>query len=138
MEKLAAEDRSDLYALAKKAYSLVAAVDRNRTVEDVTETLRKVYNPHKNALLAYQPRMDLTFDPAQRQGQLRQRHIILLQHEGRTLTLHQFLGLLEQMRALTQNVLEEQDRLLLTKQDSEQVSAHFRSKIQKERQSANL
>lgn len=208
VDKIAACDQTALYHLARQAESQMNGADRERTLEQVGEALRKNFQAHNNMLLAYHPKLELVFDPPEAPDMLRQRYTITLQKDGSEMTLYQFIASLQADIALTESVLEEndrrlfedilletishklrrrinesqkwcedmtalmgtmhtsmglrfsldwkprkaeteeeldtvklvsllnKDRMLLTKQDSEMVSAHFRAKVRKERQSA--
>lgn len=129
VDKAAPIDQADIPDLARKASSLVNAADRERTLEQVGEALRKNYQSHNNELLKYQPRLELVFDPPENLGMLRQRFTITLQKDGREMNLYQFIASLQEDIALTESVLEENDRKLFEDILLETISHKLRRRI---------
>lgn len=129
VEKVPPIDSGDLPSLAHQASSLINAADRERSLEQVGESLRKNYQSHNNALLKYQPKLELVFDPPETSGMLRQRFTITLQKDGREMSLYQFITSLQADIALTESVLEENDRKLFEDILLETISHKLRRRI---------
>lgn len=129
VDKVATIDQNDSYNLARQASSLINAADRERSLEQVGEALRKNYTSHNNELLRYQPKLELVFDPSEYPGMLRQRFTITLQKDGREMSLYQFIISLQEDIALTESVLEENDRKLFEDILLETISHKLRRRI---------
>lgn len=129
LDKVATIDQSDPYTLARQTSSLINAADRERSLEQVGEALRKNYTSHNNELLRYQPKLELVFDPSEYPGMLRQRFTITLQKDGREMSLYQFIVSLQEDIALTESVLEENDRKLFEDILLETISHKLRRRI---------
>jgi len=129
VDRISVNDPTALYDLARGASSRINAADRERTLEQVGESLRKNYTSHNNELLKYQPRLDLTFDPPACPGMLRQRFTITLQKDGREMSLYQFISSLQEDIVLTESVLEENDRKLFEDILLETISHKLRRRI---------
>lgn len=129
VDKIAPIDQADIPDLARRASSLINAADRERTLEQMGEALRKNYQSHNNELLKYQPKLELVFDPPENPGMLRQRFTITLQKDGREMSLHQFIASLQEDIALTESVLEENDRKLFEDILLETISHKLRRRI---------
>lgn len=130
VEKLTATEQTDMDNLARQASSLIVAADRERSFEQVAEALRKNYASHNNELLRYQPKFELVFAPPAYSGMLRQRSTITLQKDGREMSLYQFIVSLQNDIALTESVLEENDRKLFEDILLETISQKLRRRIQ--------
>ena len=91
--------------------------------------MRKNYTSHNNELLRYQPKLELVFDPSEYPGMLRQRFTITLQKDGREMSLYQFIVSLQEDIALTESVLEENDRKLFEDILLETISHKLRRRI---------
>ena len=129
VDRISGVDSTAPYDLARGASGLINAADRERTLEQVGESLRKNYTSHNNELLKYQPRLDLAFDPPANPGMLRQRYTITLQKDGREVSLYQFLSSLQEDIELTKSVLEENDRKLFEDILLETISHKLRRRI---------
>lgn len=129
VDKVAPVEQADVPDLARQASSLINAADRERTLEQVGEALRKNYQSHNNELLKYQPKLELVFDPPENMGMLRQRFTITLQKDGREMSLYQFITSLQEDIALTESVLEENDRKLFEDILLETISQKLRRRI---------
>lgn len=129
VDKAAATDQTDLRTLAHQTSSLIFAADRERSFEQVGEALRKNYMSHNNELLRYQPKLELVFDPSEYPGMLRQRFTITLQKDGREMSIYQFIASLQADIALTESVLEENDRKLFEDILLETISHKLRRRI---------
>lgn len=129
VDKVAAFDQTDLRNLARETGSLISAADRDRTVEQVGEALRKNFQSHNNMLLAYHPKLEMIFDPPEYPGMLRQRFTITLQKDSREMSLYQFISSLQADVALTESVLEENDRKLFEDILLETISHKLRRRI---------
>ncbi|MDD3335276.1 MAG: TIGR02680 family protein [Eubacteriales bacterium] len=120
--------------LATRAVGKIQPIDRERTHELISESLRNNYQQHNNTLLKYQPRMELCLDAPDTPGCLRQRLIITLQREGKALTLYQFISLLENDVLQLETLLEQQDRELFENILSDTISHKLRARIEESRQ----
>ena len=129
VDKVAAISQTNLYTLARQTSSLINAADRERSLEQVGEALRINYSSHNNELLRYQPKLELVFDPPEYPGMLRQRFTITLQKDGREMNLYQFIASLQEDIALTESVLEENDRKLFEDILLETISHKLRRRI---------
>lgn len=129
LDKVATINQTDPYTLARQTSSLIPAADRERSLEQVGEALRKNYTSHNNELLRYQPKLELVFDPSEYPGMLRQRFTITLQKDGREMSLYQFIVSLQEDIALTESVLEENDRKLFEDILLETISHKLRRRI---------
>lgn len=129
VDKVAPIDQTDLPNLARQASSLINATDRERTMEQVGEALRKNYQSHNNELLKYHPKLELVFDPPENPGMMRQRFTITLQKDGREMSLYQFIASLQEDIGLTESVLEENDRKLFEDILLETISHKLRRRI---------
>lgn len=129
VEKVASMDKQDLPELARQASSLIQAADRERTPEQMGEALRKNFLSHNSELHKYHSNLDLIFDPSRQSGMLRQRYAITLQKDGREMSLYQFLSSLQEDIALTESVLEENDRKLFEDILLETISHKLRRRI---------
>lgn len=129
VDKVAAITQTDPCTLARQTSSLIPAADRERSLEQVGEALRKNYTSHNNELLRYQPKLELAFDPSEYPGMLRQRFTITLQKDGREMSLYQFIASLQEDIALTESVLEENDRKLFEDILLETISHKLRRRI---------
>ncbi len=129
VDKVNATNPVDPCTLARQVSSLVNAADRERSPEQVGEALRKNYTSHNNELLRYQPKLELVFDPPEYPGMLRQRFTITLQKDGREMSLYQFIASLQEDIALTESVLEENDRKLFEDILLETISHKLRRRI---------
>lgn len=129
LDKVATINQTDSYTLARQTSSLIPAADRERSLEQVGEALRKNYTSHNNELLRYQPKLELVFDPSEYPGMLRQRFTITLQKDGREMSLYQFIVSLQEDIALTESVLEENDRKLFEDILLETISHKLRRRI---------
>ena len=128
MEKLQA-DACDIRTAAERAGALIYVADRERTLEQVGEALRKNFQAHNNMLLAYHPKLEMVFNPPEFPGMLRQRFTITLQKDGREMSLYQFIVSLQADIALTESVLEENDRKLFEDILLETISHKLRRRI---------
>lgn len=129
VDKVASINQTDPCTLARQASSLISATDRERSLEQVGEALRKNYSSHNNELLRYQPKLELVFEPSQYPGMLRQRFTITLQKDGREMSLYQFIASLQEDISLTESVLEENDRKLFEDILLETISHKLRRRI---------
>lgn len=129
VDKVATINQTDPCTLARQTSSLIPAADRERSLEQVGEALRKNYTSHNNELLRYQPKLELVFDPSEYPGMLRQRFTITLQKDGREMSLYQFIVSLQEDIALTESVLEENDRKLFEDILLETISHKLRRRI---------
>lgn len=129
LDKVATINQTDPYTLARQTSSLIPAADRERSIEQVGEALRKNYTSHNNELLRYQPKLELVFDPSEYPGMLRQRFTITLQKDGSEMSLYQFIVSLQEDIALTESVLEENDRKLFEDILLETISHKLRRRI---------
>lgn len=129
VDKVAAITQTDPCTLTRQTSSLIPAADRERSLEQVGEALRKNYTSHNNELLRYQPKLELAFDPSEYPGMLRQRFTITLQKDGREMSLYQFIASLQEDIALTESVLEENDRKLFEDILLETISHKLRRRI---------
>lgn len=129
LDKVATINQTDPYTLARQTSSLIPAADREHSLEQVGEALRKNYTSHNNELLRYQPKLELVFDPSEYPGMLRQRFTITLQKDGREMSLYQFIVSLQEDIALTESVLEENDRKLFEDILLETISHKLRRRI---------
>lgn len=129
VEKASPIDQTDIPNLARQASSLISSADRERTLEQVGEALRKNYQSHNNELLKYQPRLELVFAPSESLGMLRQRFTITLQKDGREMSLYQFIASLQEDIVLTESVLEENDKKLFEDILLETISHKLRRRI---------
>lgn len=129
VDKVASINQTNPCTLARQASSLIPAADRERSLEQVGEALRKNYSSHNNELLRYQPKLELVFDTSEYPGMLRQRFTITLQKDGREMSLYQFITSLQEDIALTESVLEENDRKLFEDILLETISHKLRRRI---------
>lgn len=129
VDKVASIIQTDPCTLARQASSLIPAADRERSLEQVGEALRKNFSSHNNELLRYQPKLELVFDPSQYPGMMRQRFTITLQKDGREMSLYQFIASLQEDISLTESVLEENDRKLFEDILLETISHKLRRRI---------
>jgi len=129
VEKVMVNDKMELPELARQASSLIQAADRERTLEQIGEVLRNNFQSHNNELLKYHPKLELVFDPPEKEGMLRQRFTITLQKDGREMNLYQFIASLQEDIALTESVLEENDRKLFEDILLETISHKLRRRI---------
>ena len=129
MGKAAPVDQMDVPSLAHQVFSLVNASDREKTMEQLGEALRKNYQSHNNELLKYHPKLELVFDPPEKEGMLRQRFTITLQKDGREMSLYQFIASLQEDIALTEAVLEDNDKKLFEDILLETISHKLRKRI---------
>lgn len=129
VEKVMVNDKMELPELARQASSLIQAADRERTLEQIGEVLRNNFQSHNNELLKYHPKLELVFDPPEKEGMLRQRFTITLQKDGREMSLYQFIASLQEDIALTESVLEENDRKLFEDILLETISHKLRRRI---------
>lgn len=129
VDKVNSNNQTDPYTLARQASSFINAADRDRSLEQVGEALRKNYTSHNNELLRYQPKLELVFDPSEYPGMPRQRFTITLQKDGREMSLYQFIASLQEDIALTESVLEENDRKLFEDILLETISHKLRRRI---------
>ena len=127
--KAAPVDQMDVPSLAHQVFSLVNASDREKTMEQLGEALRKNYQSHNNELLKYHPKLELVFDPPEKEGMLRQRFTITLQKDGREMSLYQFIASLQEDIALTETVLEDNDKKLFEDILLETISHKLRRRI---------
>lgn len=129
VDKVSSINQPDPCTLARQAGSLIPAADRERSLEQVGEALRKNFSSHNNELLRYQPKLELVFEPSAYPGMLRQRFTITLQKDGREMSLYQFITSLQTDIALTESVLEENDRKLFEDILLETISHKLRRRI---------
>lgn len=129
MDKVTPADQTDISSLARQVYSLINASDREKTMEQLGEALRKNYQSHNNELLKYHPKLELVFDPPEKEGMLRQRFTITLQKDGREMSLYQFIASLQEDIALTEAVLEDNDKKLFEEILLETISHKLRRRI---------
>lgn len=129
VEKVMVNDKMELPELARQASSLIQAADRERTLEQIGEVLRNNFQSHNNELLKYHPKLELVFDPPEKEGMLRQRFTITLQKDGREMSLYQFIALLQEDIALTEAVLEDNDKKLFEDILLETISHKLRRRI---------
>lgn len=129
MDKVTPADQTDISSLARQVYSLINASDREKTMEQLGEALRKNYQSHNNELLKYHPKLELVFDPPEKEGMLRQRFTITLQKDGREMSLYQFIASLQEDIALTEAVLEDNDKKLFEDILLETISHKLRRRI---------
>lgn len=129
VDKMASFSQTDSLNSARQASSLINASDRERTLEQVGEALRKNYTSHNNELLKYHPKLELVFDPPEYPGMLRQRFTLTLQKDGREMSLYQFIVSLQEDITLTESVLEENDRKLFEDILLETISHKLRRRI---------
>lgn len=129
MDKAAPVDQTDVPGLARQVFSLINASDREKTMEQIGEALRKNYQSHNNELLKYHPKLELVFDPPEKEGMLRQRFTITLQKDGREMSLYQFIASLQEDIALTEAVLEDNDKKLFEDILLETISHKLRRRI---------
>ena len=129
MDKAAPVDQTDVPSLARQVFSLINASDREKTMEQIGEALRKNYQSHNNELLKYHPKLELVFDPPEKEGMLRQRFTITLQKDGREMSLYQFIALLQEDIDLTEAVLEDNDKKLFEDILLETISHKLRKRI---------
>ena len=128
---------ADLAACANEAQSKIQAVDRERTRMQIEDSLRNNYQQHNNALLKYQPKIELVFAPPDKEAMLRQRLCITLQRDGKELTLQEFIGRLQADIDMTTVLLEEKDRELFEDILAETISHKLRARISESMQWAN-
>lgn len=119
---------------AAEAYGKIRPEDRDRTPERMSEALRNNYQQHNNTLLKYQPKIELVFEDAAKPGMLRQRHCIILQWEGKELSLYSFIQELQTKIDMTATLLEEKDRDLFENILAETISHKLRSRIEESQQ----
>ncbi len=119
---------------ARDAFNRVPAMDRNRTAEQLGETLLKSFQDHNTNLMHYHPRSGLCFDAPAKMGQLRQRQVITLQRDGRDLSLYDFLDMMKSLVAEHEVLLEQSDRELFENILTETVSHKLRSRIEESQQ----
>ena len=62
--------QTDISILARQVYSLINASDREKTMEQIGEALRKNYQSHNNELLKYHPKLELVFDPPEKESEM--------------------------------------------------------------------
>lgn len=129
VEKVMVNDKMELPELARQASSLIQAADRERTLEQIGEVLRNNFQSHNNELLKYHPKLELVFDPPEKEGMLRQRFTITLQKDGREMSLYQFIASLQEDIALTEAVLEDNDKKLFEDILLETISHKLRRRI---------
>ena len=127
--KAAPVDQTDVPSLARQVFSLINASDREKTMEQIGEALRKNYQSHNNELLKYHPKLELVFDPPEKDGMLRQRLTITMQKDGREMSLYQFIALLQEDIDLTEAVLEDNDKKLFEDILLETISHKLRKRI---------
>lgn len=120
---------SAVSACANEAQSKIQASDRDRTQIQIEDSLRNNYQQHNNALLKYQPKIELVFDPPSREAMLRQRLCITLQRDGKELSLQEFIGRLQADIDTTTMLLEEKDRELFEDILTETISHKLRARI---------
>ena len=129
VDKAAPVDQTDVPSLARQVFSLINASDREKTMEQIGEALRKNYQSHNNELLKYHPKLELVFDPPEKDGMLRQRLTITMQKDGREMSLYQFIALLQEDIDLTEAVLEDNDKKLFEDILLETISHKLRKRI---------
>ena len=128
VEKIAGLENMDLPTMAAQAYGLIQPNDRERSVEQLGEALRGNLQKNNSALLSFQPKLAMHFDPAA-DGILRQRLLLTLRKDGKEMGLHAFLVALDADIALTESVLEENDRRLFENILLETISQKLRGRI---------
>lgn len=128
VEKIADPEDPDTEALAGQAFGLLQPADRERSPEQLGEALRGCIQKHDNVLLAFHPKLAMTFEPGA-EGDLRQRFLYTLQKDGKEMSLFAFLASVEGDIALTESVLKENDRRLFENILLETISHKLRSRI---------
>ncbi|MEG2315228.1 MAG: TIGR02680 family protein [Clostridia bacterium] len=115
---------------ARMAQGKVAAADRARTPEKMSESLQNNYLQHNNTLLKYSPQMALCFDAPEHVGLLRERQVITLKKDGRELSLYAFIDSLQTDITSAEQLLLESDRELFEDILTNTISSKLRHHIE--------
>ena len=119
-----------LLQIAREASGRIQASDRERTVVEIENSLRRNYQEHNNSLLPYQPRIEPVFDAPAESSMLRQRLCITFQKEGKELSLPAFARELQSDIETTELVLEDKDRDLFENILTETISHKLRLRVE--------
>lgn len=130
LELLDVPAEGDLTRLARDASGRVQPSDRERTVVEIENSLRRNYQEHNNSLLQYQPKIEPVFEAPSKPTMLRQRLCITFQKEGKELSLPAFLRELQADIETTAAVLEAKDRDLFENILTETISHKLRARVE--------
>ena len=128
VEKMSGQENADLGTLASQAFGLIQPNDRERSAEQLGETLRGNLQRNNSTLLSFHPKLAPIFESAA-DGVLRQRLLLTMLKDGKEMSLYQFMDSLDADITLTESVLEENDRRLFENILLETISQKLRSRI---------
>ncbi|MDD4808246.1 MAG: TIGR02680 family protein [Oscillospiraceae bacterium] len=123
-------ENCNLSECAQWAKKIIPLADCERSVVRMGESLNTNFAQHKNSLLRYNPRLDLSLEPSKYTTVPRERFLITMRLDGQEMSLYQFISRLQNKVEEVELLLQENDRRLFEDILSDTISHKLRYRIE--------